>query len=127
LRFLKFIVTAIIVQLPSSNVKPPRQAAYDATLAERQAKRWAALIGQVRKKHPIFCSYTILRLPRAAGSCSILSWSGKLRHQLPWWQIHNDAATPRKRACFQSTKNAPRRAFRIYGPRSRCTIRRTVP
>ena len=29
------------VQLPLSTVKPPRHAAYDATLAKRRADRWA--------------------------------------------------------------------------------------
>ena len=59
------------------------------------------------EKRPVFCSYTILRLRQAAGSCSILSWSGKLRHQLPWWQIHNDVATPRKRGLLPINEQRP--------------------
>jgi hypothetical protein len=83
---------------------------------QRTTQRWQSVRQSVGRrssvkqgggKHPIFCSYTILGLHRAAGSCSICSWSGKLRHQLPWWQIHTDVAMPRKGACFQSTKQRP--------------------
>jgi len=48
--FIKFIITAIIVYLPSSNVQPSRHTTHDATLAERQAKRWAGACRSSRKE-----------------------------------------------------------------------------
>lgn len=51
--FLK-VITAIFVQLPSSNVRLPRHAAYDGTLVEHRAERWAEAYRSSRKKeHPI--------------------------------------------------------------------------
>jgi hypothetical protein len=40
---------------PVVTAKPPRHAAYDATLTERRAKLWAGAYRPIRKqKHPIY-------------------------------------------------------------------------
>ena len=83
LHFLKVTVTAIVCLLPSSKVKPPRQAAQDATLTERRAELWAGVYGPTEKNTPHILRVTIsLFRPIMVLSCFLETRSEHTNSQL---------------------------------------------
>ena len=94
--FQRLLSLRSFVYFPSSTVKPPRDAAYDATLAERRAERWASAYLSSRKKAPyiffmtqqplvaqgliIEASQSITLRHSTLGTTPLDEWSARRKH-----------------------------------------------
>ena len=63
--FLRLLPLSSYVYFPSSTVKSPRHAAYDAALAERRAETWACANRTSMKETAYSITYTIKEAHRS--------------------------------------------------------------